>query len=134
MAVSFAQIQRGQTYTRGDLASMWGYAGTEALSRGVVTPRDDNKIVLFVTLDKRPGDEQYEDELVGDVLLWEGPNDHFAEDRMLAHAQSTDEVHLFYRVQQRDAFTYAGQFVLYSCQRFTDRPSRFVFRLRRGVV
>jgi hypothetical protein len=63
---------------------------------------------LFVTLDRRPGDEQYEDELVGDVLLWEGPNDHFAEDRMLAHAQSGDEVPLFYRVQQRDAFTYAG--------------------------
>jgi hypothetical protein len=132
MPVSFAQVQRGQTYTRGDLASLWGYAGTEALSRGVVTPREDNKIILFVTLDKRPGDEQYEDELVGDVLLWEGPNDHFAEDRMLAHAQSGDEVHLFYRVQQRDSFTYAGQFVLYCCQRFTDCPSRFVFRSRRG--
>lgn len=134
MPVSFAQVQRGQTYTRGDLARLWGYAGTEALSRGVVTPREDNKIVLFVTLDKRIGDEQYEDELVGDVLLWEGPNDHFAEDRMLDHTHSGDEVHLFYRIRHQDAFTYGGQFVLYCCQRFTNRPSRFVFRSRCGTA
>ena len=133
MPVSFDKLNVGSAYSRNDLAMLWGYAGTEAISRGVVTPREDNKIILFVTLDKRPDDEQYQDELVGSVLLWDGPNDHFAEDRMLSHRQNGDEVHLFYRQQHRDDFTYAGYLVLYCCQRFTDRPSRFVFRVRRGV-
>jgi hypothetical protein len=134
MPVSFADIHAGSAYTRNDLAKLWGYASPEALSRGVVTPRDDNKFILFVTRDKRPDVEQYEDELIGDVLLWEGPNDHFAEDRMVNHRQAGDEVHLFYREQNRSEFTYIGQLVLHCCQRFTDRPSRFVFRVRRGTA
>jgi hypothetical protein len=129
MAVSFASMTIGDTYSRYDLAKLWGYAGVEAISRGVVTPRDDNKIILFVTLNKHPDAEQYDDELVGSVLLWEGPNDHFAEERMLAHRQTGDQVHLLYRQEHRDEFTYAGQLMLYCCQRFTDRPSRFVFRI-----
>ena len=109
MAVSFDKLTVGSVYSRNDLVELWGYAGVEAISRGVVTPRDDNKIILFVTLDKHPDAEQYEDELVGSVLLWEGPNAHYAEDRMLAHRETGDEVHLFYRQQFRDDFTYAGQ-------------------------
>ena len=31
---------------------MWGYASFHAIARGVVTPKDDNKIVLFVTEEK----------------------------------------------------------------------------------
>jgi hypothetical protein len=132
MPVSFAEIVVNDIYSRNDLAKLWGYAGFEAISRGVVTPRDDNKIILFITQNKRPDHKQYEDELIGTVLLWEGPNDHFAEDRMLAHGQAEDEIHLFYRKQQGNDFTYVGQFVLYCCQRFTDCPSRFVFRAIRG--
>ena len=120
----------GGTYSRNDLVRLWGYAGVEAISRGVVTPREDNKIVLFVTFDKHPDAEQYDDELVGSVLLWKGPNDHFAEECMRAHRETADEVHLFYRQQARNDFTYVGMLVLYCCQRLTDRPSRFVFRVR----
>jgi hypothetical protein len=71
MPVSFEKLNVGSAYSRNHLAELWGYVGTEAISRGVVTPRDDNKIILFVTLDKRPEDEQYQDELVGSVLLCE---------------------------------------------------------------
>lgn len=118
----------GRAYTRHELAAVWGYGGVEAISRGVVTPANDNKIVLFVTSKKRPEDTQYQDRLVGDVLLWEGPNDHFAEDRMLDHARRGDEIHVFYRDAHRDAFTYLGPMILYCAQRFDDRPSRFVFQ------
>lgn len=134
MAVSFENLSVGGRYSRNDLARLWGYAGSEAISRGVVTPRDDNKIILFVTLDKRPDDEQYQDELVGSVLLWEGPNDHFAEGRMAGIDSNEDEIHLFVRQQHRDEFTYSGQLSLYCCQQFTDRPSRFVFRIRRQTL
>jgi putative restriction endonuclease len=131
--VAFADICVGGTYSRNDLVRLWGYAGVEAISRGVVTPREDNKIILFVTLDKRQDAEQYEDELVGSVLLWEGPNDHFAEERVISHRENNDEVHLFYRQQSREDFNYAGQLLIYCCQRLIDKPSRFVFRIRRDA-
>ena len=134
MPVSFETIVVGQSYSRQELAGLWGYGGVEAISRGVVTPRDDNKIILFVTREKRPADTQYEDELVGDVLLWEGPNDHFAEERMLQHRHSEDEIHLFYRDLHRDEFTYVGQLLLYCRERRADSPSRFVFRTASGVI
>jgi putative restriction endonuclease len=126
--VSFHSLRPGDEYTRHDLAKAWGYAGIEAISRGVVTPAGDNKIILFVTKRKRPEDIQYRDELVGNVLLWEGPNDHFAEDRMINHVERGDQIHVFYREEHRDAFTYVGPMTLYCGQRFADRPSRFVFQ------
>src|SRR3712207_3948142 len=88
MPVSFDTIVVGETYSRNELAELWGYASMHAIARGVVTPRDDNKIILFVTREKQASSEQYEDELSGGKLRWEGPNDHFAEDRMLAAAQT----------------------------------------------
>ena len=54
-----------------------GYTGYQALARGVVTSRGDNRIILFVTEDKQAFQEQYEDRLSGDTLQWEGPTDHF---------------------------------------------------------
>jgi hypothetical protein len=128
MPVSFESLKQGSEYTRHELAKAWGYAGIEAISRGVVTPANDNKIVLFVTRRKRAEDTQYRDDLVGSVLLWEGPNDHFAEDRMINHAENGDEIHVFYREEHRDRFTYVGPMTLYCGQRLTDRPSRFVFQ------
>jgi len=95
MPVSFAQVAVGNAYSRKELARLWGYASIHAIARGVVTPRGDNKIILFVTREKQESAEQYEDELAGNELRWEGPTDHFAEERMLASAQSGDELHLF---------------------------------------
>lgn len=128
MMISFDGIQAGRTYTREELAAKWGYAGIAAISRGVVTPKGDDKIILFVTGTKRKGDAQFDDELVGSVLLWEGPNDHFAEDRMLDYQEKGDHIHVFYRELHHDPFTYIGQMAIYCSQRFADRPSRFVFR------
>jgi hypothetical protein len=118
MVVSFANIQIGSTYTRYELAALWGYAGIAAISRGVVTPQDDDKIILFVTRKKRKGDAQFHDDLVGSVLLWEGPNDHFAEERMLNHQQTGDPIHVFYRDLHEDPFTYVGPMTMYCGQRF----------------
>jgi hypothetical protein len=96
MPVTFASINKGLTYSRHELAALWGYASFHALARGVVTPRDDNKIVLFVTEEKQSSAEQYADRLVGGALEWEGPTDHFAEDRMLKATSTGDQIHLFH--------------------------------------
>lgn len=129
MPVSFSQITIGESYSRNELAKLWGYASIHAIARGVVTPRDDNKIILFVTREKQASAEQYDDELSGRELRWEGPNDHFAENRMLNAMQTGDEIHLFYRERHHTDFVYHGRLEVISCERHTDRPSRFVFRI-----
>lgn len=128
MSVSFDRIAIGSIYDRQKLAELWGYAGIEALQRGVVTPRGDNKIILFVTENKNPNATQYQDCLIDDTLEWEGPNDHFAEDRMINAAANRDEIHLFHRMNPTERFVYHGQLDVLDCQRQTDRPSRFKFR------
>jgi hypothetical protein len=130
MPVSFSNISVGKPYSRPTLARLWGYTGYQALARGVVTPHDDNKIILFVTKHKPDYIEQYEDDLVGDNLYWEGPNDHFAETRMLEASANGDEIHLFYRDRHHSNFTYEGEFVVTNARIFADRPSRFVMTRR----
>ena len=129
MAVSFERIQKGGAYTRNTLAELWGYSSFLAIARGVVTPRDDNKIILFVTAEKQNSAEQYEDRLVGDTLHWEGPTDHFAEDRMVNASSLGEEVHLFYRDRHHSAFTYMGTLRVLECERREDQPSRFRMKI-----
>lgn len=85
----------GRAYSRPTLAELWGYRSYHAIARGVVAPRGQNVIVLFVTRDKQESLEQYEDRLTASSLHWEGPTDHFAEDRMVSAALVGDELHLF---------------------------------------
>lgn len=131
MSVSFQYIIRGETYSRPKLAAMWKYRGFQALARGVITPRDDDAIILFVTEKKQSFQEQYRDLLSGDTLQWEGPTDHFAEDRMTNAHASGDTIHVFHRKRHHSDFTYLGRaFVIeYVDSRGSDSPSRFVFRI-----
>ena len=129
MPISFAEITRGATYSRQELAELWGYSSFHAIARGVVTPRDDNKIVLFVTEEKQSSAEQYSDRLSGGNLEWDGPTDHFAEDRMLNAALAGDEIHLLHRERHHTDFTYCGCLVVTSHVRRTDQPSHFTFKV-----
>ena len=127
--ISFADIDAGKAYSRNQLAQLWGYASFHAIARGVETPSGDNKIILFVTEQKQDSAEPYADKLTGQNLEWEGPTDHFAQDRMLRARASGDEIHLFHRVQHRMDFTYFGEIQLVSHALWADRPSQFVFAL-----
>lgn len=127
--VFFTGMPVGSRWTRRDLATLWGYKGEHGLMRGVVTPQSDNKIILFVTEKKSADRTQYRDRRDGDVLHWEGPNDHFGEGRMLATPSNGDEIHIFYRHEQRDSFTYLGRCMVVQAQTHRDRPSSFTFRL-----
>ena len=129
MPVSFESIKIGEVYSRNFLAKTWGYAAYQALARGVVTPKGDSKIILFVTADKQEWIQQYTDKLQGDVLIWEGPNDHFAEGRMLNVKDSGEEIHLFFRARHHTDFTYYGKIEVEGATIESKRPSRFTFRL-----
>lgn len=129
MPISFFKIRKGGIYSRNALAELWGYSSFHAIARGVVTPKHDNKIVLFVTEDKQASAVQYEDELSGRTLKWEGPKDHFAEGRMVRADALGEEIHLFHRARHHEEFTYAGRLQVKAYKLQPDKPSRFTFQL-----
>ncbi len=129
MPISFSKIAKGSSYSRQTLAELWGYTSFHAIARGVVTPRNDNKIVLFVTEEKQSSAEQYADRLTGSTLEWEGPTDHFAEDRMLNAEANGEEIHLFHRERHHGDFTYRGRLTVLSYAPHGNRPSQFKFAL-----
>lgn len=127
--VTFESIQLLGSFSRPALAQLWGYSGYQALARGVVTPAGQRLIILFVTKDKQQHLEQYSDRLEDGRLYWDGPTDHYAEDRMVAASSKRDEIHLFYRERHHSEFAYHGRLSVEEVTRNTDGPSRFVFQL-----
>lgn len=125
MSISFAKIAKYSMYSRRTLAELWGYTSFHAIARGVVTPRDDRKIILFVTEEKQSTATQYTDRLSGNILEWEGPNDHFAEDRMIQAEVNGEEIHLFHRDRHHSDFVYLGRLKVLSYTLHSDRPSHF---------
>ncbi|SEH04219.1 DUF3427 domain-containing protein [Candidatus Venteria ishoeyi] len=130
MAVTFKNIVVGREYSRPDLADIWGYKGYQAIARGVVTPRDSNIIILFVTEVKQDFQEQYQDQLDGKILKWEGPTDHFAEKRMINANKSTDQIHVFHRIRHHTDFRYLGLVHVESYKLFSNKPSRFILNAK----
>ena len=129
MTVSFKNIQKGKKYSRQNLADLWGYKGYQALARGVVTPKNDECIILFVTEEKQSFQEQYKDKLLGNILQWEGPTDHFAEDRMINTNVSSDEIHLFYREFHHSDFIYLGRAVVQNHIKHSNKSSKFKLKI-----
>jgi putative restriction endonuclease len=129
MPVKFEKIRVGQSFSRPQLASLWGYGGYQALARGVVTPRDENIVILFVTEQKQPFQEQYEDKLMGKELQWEGLTDHFAEARMTSGHENSDEIHIFHRERHHSDFIYLGRATVQRVDLGINRPSRFRLRI-----
>jgi hypothetical protein len=99
------------------------------LARGVVTPTGGDKIILFVTEEKQDFQEQYRDRLSGNTLDWEGPTDHFAEDRMTNAANAGEEIHVFHRTRHHTDFTYLGRATVVNADRRANNPSRFTLRV-----
>lgn len=129
MSITFSNICIGEPYSRNTLASIWGYSSFHAIARGVVTPKGGNEIVLFVTEEKQEAAEQYADHLKDGVLEWEGPTDHFAEGRMLAAANSGEEIHLFHRDRHHSDFIYIGMLKVSAHTLKAGRPSQFKFKV-----
>ncbi|WP_227699094.1 HNH endonuclease [Spirosoma radiotolerans] len=129
MLVSFDSIIIGKDYSRKFLAEAWGYAAFQALARGVVTPKGDSKIILFVTAEKQGSLEQYADKLIDEYLHWEGPNDHFAESRMVNARSNGEEIHLFFRSIHHTNFIYFGKIEIVNVQLESRQPSKFIFHL-----
>lgn len=132
--IDFSRIKVGTVYDRPQLAKLWGYKSYEAISRGVVTPRNSKYIILFITKEKQAFLPQYKDALAGDSLEIDGENNHAADNRIVNSASAGDEIHLFYREKHHTPFIYYGQIFLASHQLKTDNPSHFVFSLTKPAL
>ncbi|WP_068637222.1 hypothetical protein [Thauera butanivorans] len=86
-------------------------------------------VVIFVTEEKQSSAEQYADRLFGNILDWESPTDHFAQDRMLNAQENGEELHLFHRKRHHTDFTYCGRLKVLSHVLRADRPSHFQFQV-----
>ena len=124
--VSFDNLIVGRRYNRPFLARLWGYQTWSAIGRGVVTPRDQNIIILFITKEKQETLTQYEDHIDNDLLFWEGEKEHGNDLRIAAQR---DSIHVFYRDRHHQDFTYMGRAVLGNHRLYKDRPSKFAFQL-----
>ena len=135
--VSFAGLRTGHQYTIHQLAKHWGYADYHALARGVVTPRGQNVIILFMTEDKErwaKGAQYTGDSTFGSYVIYDGPEDHFAEERMIHHETTGDQIHLFHRTRAGEPYTYMGELRFVDAEKHRARPTRFTFQLLRTIL
>ena len=133
MPVDLSGIELGRKYTRPQLAELWGYAGYQAIAKGVVTPARSGLIILFVTREKQEALTQYEDFINGDHLYWEGEEKHGSDQRIADAHRTGEEIHLFYRDIHHSPFQYRGRAELTQFRKRTDKPSEFRFRLEHDL-
>jgi putative restriction endonuclease len=122
-------LEVGKSYDRQVLSRLWGLAGFQAIGRGVFTPKGLGQIFLFVTRERLGWMTPYKNFLDGDLLFWDGEKGHGSDDRIANASKNGEEIHLFYRDHRPLPFTYHGKEVMVRCNRFTDRPSEFVFNV-----
>ena len=124
--INFENIHVGNKYSRPTLAELWGYKSHNAISRGVISPKGMNTLILFVTKEKQESLTQYKDHIDSDILFWEGEKGHGNDKRI---TERMDQIHVFYREKHHIDFTYEGRAVLRSFNLLSDRPSKFTFEL-----
>ncbi|MDB6035544.1 MAG: hypothetical protein JWM16_5882 [Verrucomicrobiales bacterium] len=122
-------LQVGQGYERKALAELWGLGGFQALGRGVFTPRGERQIFLFVTRQREGWMTPYNNFLDGDLLFWDGEKGHGSDQRIIDASVNGEEIHTFYRDNRSTPFIYHGRIVMLRCNRYTEKPSEFVFNV-----
>lgn len=119
----------GGFYDRNFLTKLWGYQGRQAISKGVITPANDNSIILFVTKEKQKSSTQYVDYINDDYLYWEGEERGGNNNRIINATANQEPIHLFYRYKHHSDFKYLGNISLVSFVKNTNAPFRFIFKI-----
>ena len=122
-------LEIGRGYERKVLALLWGLGGFQAIGRGVFTPKGAGQIFLFVTRERLGWMTPYKNFLDDDLLFWDGEKGHGSDERIASASRTGEEIHLFYRDSRLTPFIYYGKAIMIRCNRFTDRPSEFVFNV-----
>lgn len=129
--VSFDQIKIGKKYTLTELARMWNYESYYAIRKGVVTPKDQNYIILFITKEKQKGAIPYEDDLRENILYMTGQRGHGSDKRLVSNLHDNrDEIYLFYREKHHTPFTFCGRCFLLNAELEEQQASKFQFLVK----
>jgi hypothetical protein len=124
--LDYSSLVVGHEYDRPYLARLWGYESYNAIAKGVITPKGERSIILFITKEKQEHLTQYDDHIEQDVLFWEGEKKHGSDHRI---SERRDTVHVFFRDRHHSPFTYQGRAVLLGHRLRGDGPSQFTFQL-----
>jgi putative restriction endonuclease len=132
--IDFSSLEIGQYYSRIQLAAIWRYNSYQGFSRGVFTPKNSNKIVLFVTKDKQISFTQYQDYITENFLYWEGEAKGGSNSRIINAKNNKEEIHLFYRKRHHDSFEYRGLISLMNYFPRDEKPYEFIFQINSDVL
>ncbi len=124
----------GENYDRPYLAKIWGYGASNAIARGIFTPKGDNKLILFITQKKQEKLTQYNDYFDGDILHIEGETNHANDQRIINTSKTKDGLYLFFREKHHSSFTYFGPIRLLKYFLENEKPSRFSFQTKRSSI
>jgi predicted restriction endonuclease len=128
ISISFEKLAISQKYDRPYLAKLWGYDGHSGISRGVITPATNNKIIiLFVTKEKQNTFTQYNDYIKGNLLYWEGEKKHGSDLKIASSKETNSKIYLFYRSIHHSPFIFYGEIFLKNFVQKYDKPSEFTF-------
>lgn len=127
MALNMNDLKIGNKYERPYLAQLWGYKDFHAIARGVFTPKNDNKIILFITKEKQTVLVQYGDyyDVENGLLYMDGEERHTSDKKLI---DQENEFYLLYRDKHHSPFIYYGQIYPSSWElSMGTKPSKFVF-------
>lgn len=118
----------GESYTRKELALMWGYQKEHSLRRGIVTPKGHKLIFLFITQIKQSDQTQYKDRFDNDILHMEGEEKNGNDNRLINAHSVQDQIFLFYRTKHHKPFVYYGEVHLIDYFEETNKTTKFRFQ------
>jgi 5-methylcytosine-specific restriction protein A len=100
------------------------------LNNGVFRPSGYQSIWLFITEQKTSDRPQLNDQLVGDVLYWDGQPEGRTDKLIVDHEMNELELLVFYRKDRNQfpgaGFTYEGRFQYHSHS--NSRPTHFILK------
>lgn len=117
----------GQVYTRHDLRDRFNIVD-KTLDTGVFKPRGTRSVWLFVTEEKEQDQTQYQDQLDGNMLQWQGQMSGRTDKLILTHQAEGSELLVFYRKNKAEhpgaGFRYLSRFVYES--HHSSHPTSFI--------
>jgi len=128
----FQSLRVGEFYNRPFLARLWGYKTFHAISRGIVTPVNSKKIILFITKENQDVLPDYSNYIEDNLVYTEGETNHVKDKRIIDAAKNGDKIYMFYRKRHHSPFVFYGQVELTEHKISSTTPSRFVFRFMRN--
>lgn len=106
-------LAENNVYTRNDLIAKFDITDM-TINTGIFQPEGHNSIWLFITHQKTQDMTPYVDNIVGDILYWDGQKAGRKDNLIIDHEKNGLELLVFYRRDKKEfsgsGFSYKGRF------------------------